>query len=204
MTSITATQPQVMTMEEYQSRQLSQEDNIRLWTASMESALILDKDSDYTLESLMQTNTQTSMDNLTAALETFQMSQQQGTEYLDRTVSIPAQSIELKNSRDALDVHWQTEPGKDVVFKVLDENNEEISRHSVTSNENGLGEFTWLGDDGIAAGKYTFEATIDGQPLTVNVSDKVTGVFPQQDGSYYLELQDLGVIDQDLINRIQA
>lgn len=202
MTSVTATQPQVMTMEEYQSRQLSQEDNVRLWSASMQSALMLDKESDYSLDTLMQTNTQSSLDQLTAALETFQMSQQQGTDYLDRTVSIPAQSIDLKNSRDAFDFHWQTDPSEDVVFRVLDENGEEISKHSVTTNENGLGEFTWEGDDGIAPGKYTFEATLDGQPLTVNISDKVTGVFPQPDGSFYLELSDLGVIDQDLINRI--
>lgn len=202
MTSISATQPQVMTLEEYQTRQLSQEDNIRLWSASMESALMLDKDSDYSLDTLMQSNTQESLDKLTAALETFQMSQQQGTDYLDRTVSIPVESLELKNSRDALAFHWQTEPGEDVIFKVLDKDGEEISKISVTTNENGLGEFIWEGEDGIEPGNYSFEATINGQPLTVNVSDKVTGVFPQQDGSFYLELKDLGVIDQDLINRI--
>ncbi len=202
MTTVNATQPNVMTMEEYKSRQLSQEDNVRLWTASMESALMLDKDSDYSLDSLMQGNTQQSLDSLTAALETFQMSQQQGTDYLNKNVSIPAESIELKNQRDAFDFHWQTDPGEQVVFRVFDEDGEEVSKHSVTTNDNGLGELTWLGDGGIEPGTYSFEATLNGQPLTVNISDKVTGVFPQPDGSFYLELNDLGVIEQDLINRI--
>lgn len=202
MTSVTSTGTPVMTMDEYQSRTLSQEDNILLWTASMESALMLDTESEYSLDTLMQTNTQSSMDDLTAALESFSTSQQQGTDYLDRTVSIPAESVEIKSDRDSLDFHWQTDPGEDVIFKVFDEDGNEVAKQSVTTNENGLGEFTWEGDEGIAAGKYTFEATLDEQPLTVNVSDKVTGVFPQQDGSFYLELQDLGIIDQDIINRI--
>ena len=203
MTTVLSTQLEYMTEEEYANRStLSQEDNIRLWTEAMESALILDTETEYSLDSVMETNTQASLDSLTAALESFQMTQQQGTDYLDKTVSIPATSVDLVSSRDSLGFHWQTTPGEDVVFTIYDEDGEEVTRTSVTTDENGLGEFTWEGDDGIAAGSYTFEASLDGDPLTVNVSDKVTGVFPQSDGSFYLELADLGVIDQDLITRI--
>ncbi len=204
MTYVAANTPKIMTLEEYRTRELSQEDNMKLWSASMQSALVLGKDSDYSLDTLMQTETNDSLDALTEALQTFQLSSQQGTDYLGRNVAITTDTIELKAERESLDLHWQSTPNSQVILKVYDESGELVEQQALTTDQNGLGQLNWQGDDGIEAGKYRFEASINGTPLSVNITDKVIGVFPQPDGSFFLELQDLGIINYNDINRIKG